>query len=80
MNWFNIETKTLRSPEILAAPPAALGTWIRVTAYCCEVENGGTIKGAATWNDRQWMTACGVTSEEVAEASALLRPKYGDMP
>jgi len=79
LNWFNIETKTLRSPEILAAPPAALGTWIRVTSYCCEVENGGVIRGAVNWNDRQWMTACGVTVDEVKEAAVLLKTKHDDI-
>lgn len=73
MNWLNIKVHTLRSPEIIAAPPAALGTWIRVLGYCCECENGGVIAGASGWNDRQWMTACGVTASEVAEASPLLR-------
>lgn len=79
MNWFNIKTQALRSPEILAAPPAALGTWVRVTAYCCESENGGVIKGAVSWNDRQWMTACGVTASEVKDANALLKQKNGDI-
>lgn len=73
MNWLNIRTQTLRSPEIIAAPPAALGTWIRVLCYCCECENGGVIAGASGWNDRQWMTACGVTASEVASATPLLR-------
>lgn len=73
MNWLNIRVHTLRSREIIAAPPAALGTWVRVLGYCCECENGGVISDAAGWNDRQWMTACGVTASEVAEAAPLLR-------
>lgn len=79
MNWLNIRVHTLRSREIIAAPPAALGTWVRVLGYCCECENGGVISDAAGWNDRQWMTACGVTASEVAEAAPLLRKDGADV-
>lgn len=72
MNWLNLRTETLRSPEFAACETAGLGTWLRVTAYCCEQENGGRLSGASKWNDRQWMLACGVSAAEVVAAHPLI--------
>ncbi len=62
----------MRSPTVALASHEALGTWLRVLAYCCEQENGGRIVGAADWNDRAWMIAGGVTTLDVAGAVPLL--------
>lgn len=77
MNWINLRTESLRSPDFLAAKPGTLETWLRVLAYCCEQENGGFIAGAAEWVDRQWLGACGVTRAEVENAAPLLRQTPG---
>lgn len=72
MNWLNISISNLRSPEFINAEPNAISAWLKLTLYCCERENGGTIKGASEWTDRQWMTACGVTASEVHSAAPLV--------
>lgn len=71
MNWLNIYTPSLRSPEFIGSEPTARATWLYVFAYCAEQENGGRIVGARAWKDRQWQQTCGVTLAEV-EASAPL--------
>ena len=71
MNWINIETKTLRSPEYIGADPVQRATWLNLLGYCSEQENGGVIDGAKDWKDRRWMQTCGVTLSEVASPSEL---------
>lgn len=72
MNWLNIHTPALRSPEFIGSEPIARATWLYVTAYCCEQENGGRIAGAREWKDRQWQQTCGVTLAEVEASAPLL--------
>lgn len=71
MNWLNIETKFLRSPEYIGADPVQRATWLNLLGYCSEQENGGTIEGALDWKDRRWMQTCGVTLDEVQFPSEL---------
>jgi hypothetical protein len=71
MNWINIETKTLRSPEYIGADPVQRATWLNLLGYCSEQENGGIIAGAKDWKDRRWMQTCGVTLSEVGADSEL---------
>jgi hypothetical protein len=73
MNWLNIETKTLRSPEYIGADPVQRATWLNLMGYCSEQENGGAIDGAKDWKDRRWMQTCGVTLAEVESSSDLWR-------
>lgn len=72
MNWLNIHTPALRSPDFIGSDPTARATWLYVTAYCCEQENGGRIVGARHWKDRQWQQTCGVTLAEVEASSPLI--------
>lgn len=72
MNWINLRTELLRTPEFANAKPGAIETWLRVLAYCCEQENDGRLAGAATWTERAWMTTCGVTKAEVENAAPLI--------
>lgn len=72
MNWLNLETKILHSPEYIGSDPVARATWLNVILWCAGQENGGCIEGAATWKDRQWQQTCGVTAREVQGASPLL--------
>lgn len=72
MEYLNITLRVLRSAEFVGADVAALGTWLRVVGYCVDQENGGLIKGAADWDDRSWMLACGVTADDVEKAAPVL--------
>lgn len=74
MDWMNIHIPSvIRSPEYVGSSPAERGTWLSVMAYACEIECGGRLPGAATWKDRQWQQACGVTIREVKASFRLLR-------
>lgn len=72
MKYLNIELSTLRSAEYVGSSPAERGTWLSVSAHCADQENGGRVVGGATWKDRQWQQACGVTMREVRAAHRLL--------
>src|SRR3954471_1199964 len=73
MDWINLHIPSvIRSPEFIGSSPAERGTWVCVLAYACEIECGGRLIGAATWKDRQWQQACGVTLREVRCADRLL--------
>jgi hypothetical protein len=50
-----------------------------VLGYCIEQENGGCIKVASEWRDRQWQQTAGVTLREVKGASRLLRWEGDDL-
>ena len=71
MNWLNLETRMLRSPEFIGSEPQERATWLCLLAYCAEQENGGTIADCGTWKDRRWQQTCGITIDEVAEACEL---------
>lgn len=74
MDWFNLHIPTMgRSPEYVGSSPAERGTWLSVMLYACQIECGGRIDGAASWKDRQWQQAAGVTLDEVKAANRLLR-------
>ena len=65
MNWINIETKTMRSPEFIGSEPDQRATWLCLLAYCAEQENGGSIAACGEWKSRRWQQTCGVTTDEV---------------
>ena len=79
MNWINIKTSDLRSPEFIGSDPTARGTWVAVLGYCYEQENAGRIKGCNTWKDRQWQQVCGVTREEIDGAKSLMSWQDDDL-
>ena len=79
MNWINIQTSTLRSPQFIGSDPIARGTWLSVLGYCYEQENGGLIKDCATWKDRQWQQICGVTLDEIKGAALLMQWSGNDL-
>ena len=72
MNWLNINLTTLRSPAYIGSGPVGRATWLQVLAYCADQENGGRIRGAAAWKDRQWQQTCGVTAREVRASGKLI--------
>jgi len=72
MEWLNLKTSVLHAPEFIGQEPRERATWLSVCLWCAEQENGGRIKGAKAWKDRQWQQTCGVTRREVEAASELL--------
>ena len=79
MHWLNLHIPQLRSDECIGAEPVARATWVWVMAYCAEQENGGRVVGGASWKDRQWQQACGVTRDEVMGAAPLIRVERDDI-
>jgi hypothetical protein len=73
MRWINTEVSTLRAPEFIGSTPSERGVWFCVLGYCIEQENGGCIKNASEWKDRQWQQTAGVTLREVRGAGRLLQ-------
>lgn len=65
MEWVNLHTSTLDSPEVVGADPRARATWLFLLRYCCGQENGGTIQMCADWGDRKWQQLVRVTKREV---------------
>ena len=78
MNWLNLQTNIIRVAEYVGACPTSRATWLNVLIYSCEQENGGRIRFARGWKDRQWEQTCGVTALEVASAEPLLRFEGND--
>jgi len=79
MNWINIQTATLRSPQFIGSDPTARGTWLAVLGYCYEQENGGKILGCIGWKDRQWQQICGVTRAEIDGSASLMQWQGDDL-
>ena len=71
MHFFNLYIPNLRAQEYVSSEPTQRATWLNVSAFCCEQENGGRIVGAAKWTERQWM-ACGVTRREATHCEPLI--------
>ena len=72
MNWLNLRTEILHSPEFIGSDPTARGTWCAMMLWCAQQENGGAVAGAEHWSDRQWQQTCGVTRQEIDAAGKLL--------
>jgi hypothetical protein len=77
MNWINIETRTIDSPEFIGSEPIERGTWLCLLRYCAGQENGGLIKGCRDWGDRKWQQLVRVTKDE-AERKCELWTWEGD--
>jgi hypothetical protein len=71
MNWLNLQTSVIRSPEYVGCDPIQRATWLNLMIYCVEQENGGVIPGAASWKDRRWQQTCGVTKSEADDQCEL---------
>lgn len=78
MNWINLRTELLRTPEFLGAKDGAIETWLRVLAYCCEQENGGVMEGSENWSEKVWTCAAGVSKQQVIDAEPLIQVKDGN--
>lgn len=73
MIYLNIKLSTVRSSEYVGSDPASRGTWLSVSAFCADQENGGVIKNCKGWKSRVWEQLCGVTREEINAAPLLLK-------
>lgn len=71
MNWLNLRTEILHSPEFIGSDPTRRATWLSLMLWCAQQENGGIICGSKSWADRRWQQTCGVTAAEVAESCDL---------
>ena len=71
MDWLNLHTKELDSPEVIGAEPTDRGTWLMLLRYCIGQENGGRLEGCAAWKDRKWQQLVRVTLAEVRRNSEL---------
>lgn len=65
MEWLNLNTAVIDSPEFAMAEPAQIGTWLKLMRYCAGQENGGLIQGAKNWTARQWAGCVRVLPEDV---------------
>ena len=71
MNWLNLQTSVIRSPEYVGCDPIQRATWLNLMIYCAEQENGGVIPDCKCWKDRRWQQTCGVTKDEVGDQCEL---------
>ena len=78
MQYLNIFTADMRSPEFTAATIEKRGIWISILAFCADQENGGIIQNCEDWTDRQWLSVCGVTKQEAQSAFPLVKFENGN--
>lgn len=71
MQYINLHTATLDSPQFLGSESVDRATWISLLRYCAGQENGGKIEDCADWTDRNWQLLTRVTSAEVKRDCAL---------
>lgn len=79
MDWLNLHTKELDSPEVIGAEPIDRGTWLMLLRYCIGQENGGRIDACGTWKDRKWQQLVRVTLAEVKRESELWTWETNDL-
>jgi hypothetical protein len=68
VRYWNQDLDLLEAPELVAATAQAYGAWSRICAYCVRLENGGILRGAASWQARQWAATCRLDPAEVDAA------------
>lgn len=71
MDWLNLHTSTMDSPEFVGSDTKERGIWLSLLRYCIGQENGGTISGCKLWKDRQWQQLARVTLREVSSDCRL---------
>ena len=71
MDWLNLHTSVLDSPEVIGAEPIERATWLMLMRYCIGQENSGRILGAKTWGDRKWQQIVRVTLSETQATTQL---------
>ena len=71
MDWLNLHTSILDSPDVVGAEPLDRGTWLMLLRFCIGQENGGSIADCGGWKDRKWQQLARVTLAEVKRESEL---------
>lgn len=71
VEWLNLHTSVLDSPEFLGATPTQRATWLCLMRYAIGQENGGVIAGAAEWGDRKLQQMIRVTKDEINDVCDL---------
>ena len=71
MNWLNLQTSVIRTPEYVGSDPIQRANWLNLMIYCAEQENGGVIPDCKCWKDRRWQQTCGVTKSEADDQCEL---------
>ena len=79
MDWINLHTSFLDSPQFLGAEPTDRATWLCLLRYCVGQENGGKITSALEWGDRKWQQLVRVTLKEVRRTTELWHWINGDL-
>jgi hypothetical protein len=77
MEWFRVDVAFILSAEFLALPEAPRAHWLSLAAYCSQQENGGVMKGAAKWKDREWSFSAGLRLRSVQKLLELGLLKLG---
>jgi hypothetical protein len=65
VDWFRVDVAFVLSAEFLALPEAPRAHWLALAAYCAQQENGGVLKGAVAWRDREWSFSAGMRQRSV---------------
>lgn len=71
MEWLNLHTSVLDSPEVIGADPEHRATWLMLLRYCIGQENSGVIQSCRNWKDRKWQQIVRVTQAETQALSDL---------
>ena len=88
MRYATIHHTWLRTSPAVEAPDAALGTWLRLSAWCADNETGrhkagitrrrplgeAVVSGCKKWKPRAWIAATGTTREHV---EAMIADRLG---
>jgi len=71
MEWLNLHSSVLDSPEVVGEDPTNRATWLFLLRYCIGQENAGRIASARSWGDRKWQQLIRITKREVLRDSSL---------
>lgn len=72
MDYLNVLIPDLRRPPFIGTDMKERGVWLMVMGYCCHMENGGRIEGAAQWSNDEIRDAIGVSMEQVKKCTRLV--------
>jgi hypothetical protein len=79
MEWLNLHSSVLDSPEVVGAEPVDRATWLFLLRYCIGQENGGLIADCAEWGDRRWQQVVRVTRDEIQRQTPLWKFSSGGL-
>jgi hypothetical protein len=79
MEWLNLHTSLLDSPQVLGAEPIDRGTWLMLLRYCIGQENSGIIRDCKSWKDRKWQQIVRVTQAETQAITDLWQWQGNDL-